>query len=233
MSLVIIIIIITIIIIPFELFQPALVDGLSLESKWHHVTSDVLDSSQDSGRSQRCSSLDDLSSSSDFQLFQPLFPNLWGPFQVCQLQLVSPSSSFSSGVLVLRQDLSTCLPFIQWSTRIAVFTLHQFFLLINSRSGLLVVIRWSVFILKSQRILCISFSKTDTGLCGNQLIIRSNLNFLDNSQCITYSTQSFLVLYYLCASWQHSLILWLIVLSLPPHNVHLQLSSVFPIFVLT
>ena len=50
---IIIIIIITIIIIPFrEFFTPTLADGLSLESEWQEVSSSLQDSSQYSGRSQ-------------------------------------------------------------------------------------------------------------------------------------------------------------------------------------
>ena len=40
-----------------------------------------------------------------------------------------------------------------------------FYLLINIRSDLLARIKWFICILMSQRILCISFSRTDSGLC--------------------------------------------------------------------
>ena len=73
--------------------------------------------------------------------------------------------------------------------------------------------KWSVCILKSQRTLCISFSRTDSGLCIYHLFVWSNLNFLHNSQWITFPTQSCLVLYSFCASLLHSLIMWLIVSS--------------------
>ena len=42
-----------------------------------------------------CYSLDVFNSSSDFQLFQPLLPSLWGSFQVHQIQSVSQSPSCS------------------------------------------------------------------------------------------------------------------------------------------
>ena len=48
---------------------------------------------------------------------------------------------------------------------------------------------------KSQRSLCFSFSRTDSGLCIYHLFLWSNFNFLHNSQWITLPTQSCLVLY--------------------------------------
>ena len=50
------------------------------------------------------------------------------------------------------------------------------FLLIIIRTGLLVTIRWSVCM--SHRSLCVSFSRTDTGLCKYHSLLWSNLNFL-------------------------------------------------------
>ena len=83
-----------------EFFTPALVDGFSLESEWLQVSSVVQDSSQYSGLSQQCLSLDGFGFSSDLQLFQPSFPVFGEPFQVLQLQLVSPSLSFSVAFFV-------------------------------------------------------------------------------------------------------------------------------------
>ena len=48
-----------------------------------------------------------------------------------------------------------------------------FFLLIITRSGILAWIRWSVCNVKSQRILCVSFSRTDSGLGMYHLVIYS------------------------------------------------------------
>ena len=101
------------------------------------------------------------------------------------------------------------------------FTIRQvlfFFLLNIYRSGRLAEIRWPVCISKSQRNLCISFYRTDSRLCIYYLFEWSNLNFLHNSQWITFPTQSCLVLYSLCANLNHSLIMWLIVSSFSPHN---------------
>ena len=77
--------------------------------------------------------------------------------------------------------------FILWSAGTAKSTILQvlFFLLINIRSVLLAEIRWSVCISKSQRSLCVSFSRTGAGLCIYHLYVWSNLNFLHISQWIT------------------------------------------------
>ena len=69
-----------------------------------------------------------------------------------------------------------------------------FSLLIIIRSGLLAEIRWSVYISKSHRSLCVSFSRTAAGLCIYHLFVWSNFNFLHISQWITLPTQSCLVL---------------------------------------
>ena len=55
---------------------------------------------------------------------------------------------------------------------------------------LLVGIRWSICISKPQRILCVSFSRTDSSLCVYHLVVWSNFN----SQCLTFSIQSRLLL---------------------------------------
>ena len=64
-----------------------------------------------------------------------------------------------------------------------------------------------VFISKSQRILCVSFSWTDYGLHIYHLFVWSNLNFLHNSQWTIIPTQSCLNLYSLCANLLQSLIM--------------------------
>ena len=68
------------------------------------------------------------------------------------------------------------------------------FFLIIIRSGLLGKIRWSVCMSKSHRSLCVSFPKTDDGLCIYHLFIWSNLNFLNISRWIILPTQSCLLL---------------------------------------
>ena len=94
------------------------------------------------------------------------------------------------------------------------YLVGSLFLSTMNRTGHLAEIRWSVCISKSLWILCFSFSRTNSVLCIYHLFIWSNLNFLYNSQWITLSTQSYLVLNSLCANILHSLIMWFIVLSL-------------------
>ena len=77
--------------------------------------------------------------------------------------------------------------FILWSAGTAKSTILQvlFFLLIIIKSGLLAEIRWSVCMSKFHRSLCVSFCRTDPGLCIYHLFVWSNLNFLHISQWIT------------------------------------------------
>ena len=94
-------------------------------------------------------------------------------------------------------------------------------------ASLLAGIMWRVFISKSQRILCVSFSS----LCKDHLIAWSNFHFLHKSQWITFPTQmcrilhSFFVLVYL-----HWLIMCLIDSSLSPRNLHLIFVLILSIF---
>ena len=67
-------------------------------------------------------------------------------------------------------------------------------------SGCLVEIRWSVCVSKSQRILCVSFSRMDSGLCICYLFVWPNLNFLHNSRWIAFPTESSEVLFSFCAN---------------------------------
>ena len=121
------------------------------------------------------------------------------------------------------------------SVRTAKSTIRQvlFFWLTLTRFGHLVEIRWSVCISKSQRSLCISFSRTNSKLCIYHLFIWSNLNFLHNSQWITFLTQLCLVLYSFCNNLLYSLSMWLIISSLPLHNLHLLFYSVLSSLTLT
>ena len=93
-------------------------------------------------------------------------------------------------------------------------------------SGRLSKIAESVCIAKSQKILCVSFSKTGFGSCIYHLFVWSNVSFLHNSQWITLPTQSCLVLYSLYADLLRSFIMWLIVTSLSQHNLHLLLYCI-------
>ena len=120
--------------------------------------------------------------------------------------------------------------FTLWSAGTAKSTI-LFFLLIITWSGRQAEIRWSVCVSKSQRILCVSFSGTDSVLSIYHLFIWSKLNFLHNSQWIT-STQTCLVLYSFCTSLQQSLNMWLTVSSLSPHNQQLLFCCVLSILAL-
>ena len=124
--------------------------------------------------------------------------------------------------------------FILWSARTATLTVLQilFFWLIIIRSGLLAEIRWFICMTKSYRSLCVSFSRTDAGLCIYHLFVWSNYNFLHISQWITLSTQLCLVLYSFCANLLYSLIIWLIVSFLSPHSLYLLFHYVLCILAL-
>ena len=113
--------------------------------------------------------------------------------------------------------------FSLWQTGTAKSTIQQFFLLllIIISSGRRAEMNWFVRILKCQRDLCVSFSRTVYGLFMYHLIVRSNLNFLHNSQWNTLPTRSRILLYSFCASLLHSLTIWLIVSSLSLHKLHL------------
>ena len=99
------------------------------------------------------------------------------------------------------------------------------------RSGFLAEIRWSVYMSKSHRSLCVSFSRTDAGLCIYHLFEWSNFNFLHKSLWIPLPTQSCQDLYSFCANLLHSL-MWLIVSFLSPHNLHLLFTCVLSIIAL-
>ena len=94
---------------------------------------------------------------------------------------------------------SLSFSFTLWSagTSKSTIRLVLFFLLSISWSGRLVEIGWTVYISKSRRTLCVSFSRTDSGLCTYHLFVGSNLNFLLNFYWITFPIQSCLVLYIL------------------------------------
>ena len=107
-----------------------------------------------------------------------------------------------------------------------------FFWLFIIRFALLAEIRWCVCMSKSCRCLCVLFSGSGSGLCIYHLFVRSNFNFLHISQWITLPTQSCQVSYSFCANLLHSLIMWLMVSSLSPHNLHLLFYGVLSILAL-
>ena len=121
--------------------------------------------------------------------------------------------------------------FILQSAETAKSTILQisFFFFIIIRFGLLAEIKWSVCILKSPRSLCVSFLSRGAGLCIYNLLSWSNLNFLHISQWITLLTQSCLALNSFRASLLYSIIMWLMVSSLSPRNLHLLFCCVLSI----
>ena len=128
---------------------------------------------------------------------------------------------------------SLCFNFTLWSTGRAKSTIQQvlfffffFFLLVNIKSGRLADIWWFVCISKYQKSLCVSFSGKDSGFYVYHLFEWSSFTFLHISQWITFATHLCLVLYSFCANLLHSLIMWLIVSSLSPHNLHLLFCCV-------
>ena len=109
-------------------------------------------------------------------------------------------------------NFSLSFIFTLWSAAMAKFTkwLLLFFVLINT--SLLTGVWWSVYISKSEKILCIPFSLTDSGLCIYHVSEWTNFNLLHNSHWITFLTQSSMVLYSFCVSLLHSLIIHLFLL---------------------
>ena len=123
--------------------------------------------------------------------------------------------------------------FILWSTGTAkskILKVFPFLLSIIIKSGLL--IRLSVCMSNPHWSLYESFSETDAGLCIYNFFVWSNLNFLHISLWIPLSNQSCLVSNYFWANLLHSLIMWLMVSSRSPHNLHLLLFCVLSILAL-
>ena len=154
----IIIIIIFIIFLLFELFTPALVDGFSLEFKWHQVSSCLQDFPQSDLKKDVVWIVSPL----------PLISKSSSP---CTNPLVTvPRAPLIIGIIVTfmihrffnSRARSWYLSFFllsfnctQWSVRIANSKFF-FLLLIITRSDSLAESWWSVFICKSLRSLCVS-----------------------------------------------------------------------------
>ncbi len=129
---------------------------------------------------------------------------------------------------------SHAFSFILWSAGTAKLTILQilfFFLLLLSLVFRPVLGDPSVC-QKSHRSSCVSFSKIGDGLCIYHLLAWSNLNFWHISQWITLPTQSCLVLFSFYANLLHSIIMWLMVSSLPLYSLHLLFCCVLSILAL-
>ena len=179
--------------------------------------------------------------SSYFHVIQSLYQSFWWLYQEHQLQLISLSLSYSTAFSILKVPISLVVFFQFYSVVSRDSKVHNlasslflvdYCCLVVWQSGCLAEIRWSVCISKSQRSLCISFSRTDSELCIYHLFIWSNYNFLHNSQWITLPIQLCLVLYSFCAILLNSLTMWLIILSLSPHNLYLLFCYILSILVL-
>ena len=152
----------------FEFFTSALADSFSLEFEWQQVSSSFLDSPKYSGRSRKRWSLDGLYSFSYCQVLQSLYQFsgdctkstyynwYYRHFHVVQLFF----NSLRSRYLSARTAKST----IRQVLFFFFFFFFFFFLLsIIIRSGRLAEIRRSVFISRSQKNLCVSFSRRNSG----------------------------------------------------------------------
>ena len=151
--------------------------------------------------------------SSDFQLFKSLFKPLG----------IIPSTLITKGITVTfrYQSFSRSLArskylslfsfsliFTMWSVGTVRSSIRQglsgffFFFFVDFyevwSSGRDKVIRW---ISKSHRIMRVSFSRIDFGLCFYHLVECSNFNFLHNSQWITFPTRSCVVFYFFLCQW--------------------------------
>ena len=120
-------------------------------------------------------------------------------------------------------SLKTFFHFYFLVSKVYYFASSHFFL-VTIRSGSLAEIRWSVCMSTSYRNLCVSFSRT-AWVVHIPFVRWSNLK-------ITLATLSCLVLYSFCDNLLHSLIRWLMVSSLSPHNLHLLFCCVLSILAL-
>ena len=125
--------------------------------------------------------------------------------------------------------LSLSFNFTLWSAGTVKFTIRQnlVFLLTIIRSGCLAEIRWFVCMSKFQRILWVSFSRIDSRWCIYDFFVWSNLNFLHNSEWITFPTQSCQVLHTFCTYLLYSLFIWWIISSLSPQLLFCCVLSIF------
>ena len=145
---------------------------------------------------------------------------------------------FLTGVWVIA--LSCCIVFssLVRSSYLSLFSLSFNFTLWYARTATstirpvhLVKIRGSICISKSQRILCVSFCRTDYGLCIYTICSYCQISI--SCTIPTFPAQSFLVLYSFWANWLYSLIMWLMASSLLPQNLHWLFCWVLSIFALT
>ena len=80
----------------------------------------------------------------------------------------------------------------------------------------------TICLLKSQRILSLSYSRTNSGLCIYYLSVWSSSCLLHNSQWVTIPTHSCLLLYFFYAKLLHSFIMWVTLIISALHSVDLN-----------
>ena len=116
------------------------------------------------------------------------------PITICTIVTFMFYSFFNSlARLRYLSFFSHSFRFILWSAGTSKSTILQFlciylFFVDYIRSGLLAGNRWSVWMLKFHRSLCVSFSRTGAGLCIYHLFVWSNLSFLHISLWIIFPT---------------------------------------------
>ena len=112
----------------------------------------------------------------------------------------------------------------------SVLPCGSLFLLTNTRSGrrteIWLMIR--LYFKIPQNFVCLIF-QDGFWVAYISFVRMVKFKLLHNSQWITLSTQSCLVLWSLCANLLHSLIMWLIVSSLSQHSLHLLFCCVLSI----
>ena len=142
--------------------------------------------------------------------------------------------TFYSSFLILWQGLGTHPSF-----RFLIFSLYgslvqqsllfgkfsHFFFSFFFLSGCLAEICWSVCISKSKRNVCVSLSKMDSRLYVYHLFSWSNLNLFSQFQVdhLTHPVMSSLL--HFCTNLMFSLIMWLMISSLSPNNLHLLFEA--------
>ena len=101
-----------------------------------------------------------------------------------------PSATITNGITVTFSVVS-------WNDKVyysegsIFFFFFFFFLLIVIRSGRLAEIRWSDCISKSQKSLCVSLFRIDSGLCIHHLFTWSNFGSLARSRYLSLFSLSF------------------------------------------
>ena len=158
-------------------------------SEWQQVSSGVQDSSNYSDRSQQRCSLDsfDFSSNPLFNILG-IVPSALTPtgyIVTCMFHRFFSSHAQSKYLSInLLSFIFTLWP--AGTTKSTSLLVFFFSLLIITMSNLLVGTRWAVCISKYQRILCVSFSWTDSDLCIYHLVVWSKSSLLHCSQSITF-----------------------------------------------